>query len=103
MSKNNAEIIKALVETTLKLKDNGTYYYSENRTQTFNKNDLEQFIAEVEALILSDVLQTCYEVQLHYMELDKNDPPELRTTSEVVLKSLIKKLKGKVRKKSKTL
>lgn len=102
MSKN-AEIIKALVETTLKLKDNGTYYYSENRTQTFNKNDLDKFIAEVESLIISDILQTCYEVQLRYMELDKNDPPELRSSSEVVLKSLIKKLKAKTRKKSKTL
>ena len=99
----NTEIIKALVETTLKLKDQGTYYASENKTQTFNKNDLEKFVQEVEALILADVLATCYETQIHYMELDKNDPPELRTSSEVVLKNLIKKLKGKVRKKSKTL
>lgn len=99
----NTDIIKALVETTLKLKDHGTYYASENRTQTFNKNDLEQFIEEVEALILADVLGTCYEAQMHYKELDKNDPPEMRTSSEVVLKNLIKRLKSRIRKKSKTL
>jgi hypothetical protein len=103
MSKKNAELIKALVETTLKLKDQGTYYASENRSQTFNKNDLEKFIEEVEAVILADMLTTCYEVQIHYMELDKNDPPELRSSSEVVLKNLIKKLKSKSKKKSKTL
>lgn len=99
----NEEIIKALVEVTLRLKDQGNYYSSDSKTQAITKNDLERFIAEVESLIISDVLQTCYEVQLHYKDLDKYDPPELRTSSEVVLKNLIKKIKSKSRKKSKAL
>lgn len=97
------EIARALAEVTLKLRDNGTFFSSDNKTQTFNKNDFDKFVLDLQCLIISDVIQTCVDTKLHYKELDKYDPPNLRTPSEVVLNNIIKKIKAKSKKKVKML
>lgn len=90
------EKINELISITLNVHDRGTYYSSDNRTQTFTKNDMEKLIRSIELKIAKELLEICSETHLHFKELDETAPEYLRSSASKAIQRISNKLSQKL-------